>query len=277
MPDPACIFQQDDNHDGMEKSPALIIFSDLDGCLLNKHDYQWRDAEKCLLRLSELQIPVVLASSKTAVEMEALAAELPIVDAPLICENGGAIHWRSLRAAGESGVSSNGAQRATILKLLAELKSQFKFRSFRDLMLNGVMEATGLDEIRANAALSRQCTEPLLWDDSPARRSEFADILHQRELTFTKGGRFWHVAGQTSKGEALKLVMERYNAHQPIVVAVGDSQIDQSMLNAADIPVGICVDGNLSVNVSCPPGIVPKAEGAKGWAEAITEIVKRFV
>ena len=261
----------------MKQLNHLIIFSDLDGCLLNKHDYQWHDAEKCLDRLVDLGIPVVFSSSKTVCEIEAIASHVPCMPAPYIAENGGAICWGSLREDGDLPVQCTGIARSEILEILAELKSQFQFRSFRDLGLDGVMASTDLSASDAALAMKRQSTEPLLWDDSVERRAEFEHLLRQHAFTMTKGGRFWHVAGQTSKGKALQQVVRKFGDEQAIVVAIGDSQIDQSMLDVADIPVGIRAGGNLNVNVTCPPGIIPESEGAKGWAEAVTEILDRFV
>ena len=260
----------------MTKQRQLIIFSDLDGCLLNKHDYEWRDAEACLLRLVELQIPVVFASSKTVAEITAIAAELPCIPAPFIAENGGAISWGPLPKVTDQSIECAGASRTDILHVLDGLKPRFRFRSFRDLGLKGVMESTDLDESKAVKAIDRHCTEPLLWDDSAERRAEFEECLRQQDLSLTKGGRFWHVAGQTSKGQALQRVRQVYNRDDAVVAAIGDSQIDQSMLDNADIPVGIKVSGVLGVQLACPPGIVPRNEGAAGWAEAVTEILALF-
>jgi mannosyl-3-phosphoglycerate phosphatase len=254
----------------------LIIFSDLDGCLLNKHDYDWRAAELCLKRLVSLEIPVVIATSKTSAEIECLVAELPMIPAPFIAENGGTIHWGPLRSDQRPEFECAGIARQKILKILAGLTSTYRFRSFETLGCAGVMEQTDLSESQAQLALRRQSTEPLLWEDTDENLEQFQTILRQNHLTLTKGGRFWHVAGHTSKGEALKRVAAAYNDADATLVAIGDSPIDQSMLDLVDIPVGIRVAGNLGVSLSTPPGIVPESEGAAGWAEAVTEILDRI-
>lgn len=266
---------------GMSRPPRLLIFTDLDGCLLNKHDYHWRDAEPCLQRLRQLQIPVILCSSKTRTEMEQLAVELPLIDAPLIAENGGTICWGPAGGGpdgrGSADQSNLGAERNQILQVLGELKGRFQFRSFRDLGVPGVMQATDLTESAAAAAMDRHSTEPLLWDDDVSRIPDFKSILQSHGLTFTRGGRFWHVAGRTSKGAAALQVAEQYGRREQwLLAAIGDSQIDQSMLDIADVPIGIRVHGDLNVQVPVPPGIIPESEGAKGWAEAVTELVDRI-
>ena len=60
----------------MTASPPLALFTDLDGCLLNKHDYDFAPALLVLERLQRLEIPVILSSSKTEAEMRPLSVEL---------------------------------------------------------------------------------------------------------------------------------------------------------------------------------------------------------
>ena len=49
--------------------PHLIIFSDLDGTLLDHDDYRWQAADPALARLRAANIPLVLNSSKTVPEI----------------------------------------------------------------------------------------------------------------------------------------------------------------------------------------------------------------
>jgi mannosyl-3-phosphoglycerate phosphatase len=75
-----------------------IVFTDLDGTLLDYGTYSWNEALPALSRLRALRIPVVLCSTKTAAEMQPLARELRL-EAPYIVENGGGI--RIPQAAGD--------------------------------------------------------------------------------------------------------------------------------------------------------------------------------
>lgn len=270
----------------LSMTKRLIIFSDLDGCLLNKHDYDWAPAASTLDRLRQQQVPVILNSSKTVAEMQQWVDELGLVGNSFISENGSVIYWgefhRQDPSAGEIQVI--GAAREFILATLDELKSSFRFRSFAELGVAGVIRETQLSPQRAQQALQRQGTEPLVWDDSAERLLDFQSEIEARQLTLTKGGRFWHVAGRTNKGKAMQIVAQRLSeantnamlpAERTIIVAIGDSPIDQSMLDMADVPIGIPTATGLGVRISPVRGIVPVQPGAAGWAEAVNQLLNR--
>jgi hypothetical protein len=54
----------------------FIIFTDLDGTLLDHHTYSYVPAMPALERLRETKTPLIMVSSKTRLEIEALRIEL---------------------------------------------------------------------------------------------------------------------------------------------------------------------------------------------------------
>ena len=68
----------------------IIIFTDLDGSLLDHYDYNHRAADELLILLAQQNIPVIPTSSKTRLELEAFRVEISNTD-PFIAENGAAI------------------------------------------------------------------------------------------------------------------------------------------------------------------------------------------
>lgn len=267
-----------DSNTMSQHSKQLILFTDLDGCLLNKHDYDWSPAAATLETLRRLGIPVVMNSSKTIAEMTQLADEMMLSNQTFISENGAVIRWGRCQTNQAESIEVVGAQREGILTVLQNLKPTFQFRSFNDLGLQGVIEATQLPEAKAQLAIQRQGTEPLLWDDSDEQRQLFETHLSSAGLTLTKGGRFWHVAGPSTKGKAMQIVADRIAAadRQTVTVGIGDSPIDQSMLNCADIPIGIPTATGLGVTVSSEAGIVASQMGALGWAESVNLVLSRL-
>lgn len=67
-----------------------LVFTDLDGSLLDHHNYSYRDALPQLRALERLQIPVIPATSKTRSEISQLRDELAN-EHPFITENGAAV------------------------------------------------------------------------------------------------------------------------------------------------------------------------------------------
>ncbi|CAG0948086.1 partial Glucosyl-3-phosphoglycerate/mannosyl-3-phosphoglycerate phosphatase, partial [Anaerolineae bacterium] len=70
--------------------PNTIIFSDLDGTLLDAADYSFAAAKPALAMIHERGIPLILCSSKTRSEIEIYRRRLDNVH-PFIAENGGGI------------------------------------------------------------------------------------------------------------------------------------------------------------------------------------------
>ena len=67
-----------------------LIFSDLDGSLLDHDNYCHKAADELLLELERDQVPVVLTTSKTGAEVISIREELNNCY-PFIVENGAAI------------------------------------------------------------------------------------------------------------------------------------------------------------------------------------------
>ena len=67
-----------------------VIFTDLDGTLLDYTTYSYKKALEALRLLQVEEIPIIFCSAKTAAEQEEYRRELGIGD-PFIVENGGAV------------------------------------------------------------------------------------------------------------------------------------------------------------------------------------------
>jgi len=81
----------------------MIIFTDLDGTLLNHKSYDYKAVLPLLERLKSLDIPVVLNSSKTLSELDEWKSKLKL-STPVIAENGGVMTVSSLSKKGEEKI-----------------------------------------------------------------------------------------------------------------------------------------------------------------------------
>ncbi|SQI39636.1 Putative mannosyl-3-phosphoglycerate phosphatase [Serratia plymuthica] len=81
----------------LKPSPNLLIFTDLDGSLLDHHSYCWQAAQPWLEQLAHTQTPLIIATSKTAAEVAPLQQQLGLSHWPFIAENGAQIVFPAQR------------------------------------------------------------------------------------------------------------------------------------------------------------------------------------
>ncbi|WP_166252206.1 HAD-IIB family hydrolase [Marinobacter salicampi] len=266
--------------------PRLIIFTDLDGTLLDHDTYDWTPARPALEKLRQSQVPVVLNSSKTAAELNALRSEMGNTD-PYIVENGAAAVIPAGYFAhkggdgvdeGEDETVSFAAPRSEILAVLAELRAQgYVFDGFEDMTAEQLAEYADLTPSVAALAKQRLATEPLVWRGNGIDMSGFRQALEERGLRLVKGGRFQHVMGPYDKAQAMRYLTRRYQEFygEPVTsVALGDSPNDRQMLEAADIGVVIRAAAPERLMLSDQDNVMySDRKGPQGWNECVLTIL----
>lgn len=252
-----------------------IVFTDLDGTLLDHQSYSYAPALPALAALKALGIPVVLCTSKTEPEVSKLHGELGL-EAPYITENGGCVVLP--QQDGSLSHEQFGIDYATIDSCLDELRRvDFSFRRFADISAEELVEITGLSVQGASMSKMRRSSEPLLWLDSPQQLESFKQKLHAKGLRLVEGGRFFHVMGQTDKASAMQWVQNHYGQGQKPTrsIALGDSPNDAQMLMAAHIAVVIPRAQGKPLELSPHPRIYrPEEKGPSGWNHAMFNILK---
>ena len=266
-------------------STHWIIVTDLDGTLLDHHNYSFNAAKLTLKRLEQHQVPVIINSSKTASEIEQLRVKLNNRH-PFIAENGSGIlipkdyftavpesasHWKDYWEV------VLGKSRQQLLSALNKLPAQMldQVRGYHDMSLTDIMDATGLTKQEAKLSSERRYTEPLQWTGSEIEKKLFFGHLHKQRIHFTQGGRFIHLMGHSNKGSATAWLTKYYQQEyqKPVkVVALGDGNNDVDMLKAADIAVVIRSPVNPLPAFEHPCKIISEACGPEGWAETINHI-----
>lgn len=260
----------------IEKTFMLVI-TDLDGTFLDHETYSWAEASEAKEMLASRHIPLVMCSSKTVSEIQTFRASLEI-NYPFIVENGGAVYLppKSDQDADWNCIAL-GKNRGEILAVLSDARrSGFSFKSFQDMSVKDVMEATGLDQDSARQAMQRDFTEPLLWLDGDDRLPAFSKYIKSRGLTMVSGGRFIHVSAGCDKGNALYCLKKYYEQEfgtLPTVIALGDSSNDVSMLEAADRAVVVKSAVQDYPQVNHKQVIYTEKTGPAGWNAAIKQIL----
>ncbi len=274
-----------------QNCPPLIVMSDLDGTLLDHDTYSFAPALPVMTRLQAAGIPLILNTSKTAAELRTLRESLNNTD-PYVVENGSAIYFPDSSIIDSIGstahISGNdvhilGARRTEILSIIQKKRSdeKFLFTGFSDMEVSEVIAYTGLSESEAEQAMTREFSEPLIWQDSAHQLRKFEALIANHGLRLLRGGRFVHVIGACDKGKCLQWFRECYTRSGkfiPRFVALGDSQNDVAMLNAADIAVIVRSSHHEPPDLEKQSSVIITQEtGPQGWADALTQILDEIL
>ena len=266
----------------------LIIFTDLDGTLLNQDDYRYDAAVPVLERLQELKIPVVPVTSKTRAEVELLREELQLTD-PFIVENGSGVFVpldeRRFIVTNPQVASSYHLERLGCtytearegLKKISQILAT-SLHGFGDLTVAEVREKTGLTVAEAQRAKTREFTEPFVTPQQiPA--DQLKQTVQEQDFQVVVGDRFSHLIGNTAgKGKAVRWLLEQYQSADRIVtVGLGNSPNDLGMLEVVDYPIIIPGNKGPHSGLTGRGWEVAPAPGCQGWAEAVTAIYKRLL
>lgn len=264
----------------------IVIFTDLDGTLLDHDSYSYAAAEQCLNFICEHNIPLIFTSSKTAVEIEDLCKQINFYH-PFIAENGGLIaipeNYFSKQQTNTTSYTKNviGKARADIGLALDTLTSSYIFKSFNNMSTEELISHTGLNQQQAFYANQRDCTEPLLWLDEETKLQKFAIKLEKYELRLISGGRFHHVMGKHDKATTMTLLIKQFEkvcGKQVTSIALGDSPNDLDMLQNANYGIVIpnphapkmCIDNHANL-------IHAEQPGPQGWNDTLQALLKELL
>ena len=274
---------------------TLVVFTDLDGTLLDHDHYGWKPATAVIDQLRERSIPLVLVTSKTRAEVKRIRVSLGNGH-PFVTENGAAIHVPVGYFAGVSTTAESpcvqeqsGRGYADIVEVLHDLRGrhQYRFKGFADHQPASLAALTGLSLGDAGRALQRDGSEPIDWQGSDASLATFRVRLQEAGLSLLRGGRFFHVVadgahGGGDKGAAVAKLLERYRLQsvrtdasaQVRSVALGDAQNDLPMFDQVDVAVVIPTPRGESLRPVGAAELHTASEpGPLGWATEMGRIL----
>jgi mannosyl-3-phosphoglycerate phosphatase len=265
-----------------------LIFTDLDGSLLDHNNYSHRSADALLKQLNNDHVPVIFTTSKTRAEVLKLRAELNNHH-PFIIENGAAICIPTdyFPAMPEGCIEDKGywiyelsKPRQHWLDLLQRATTIFKhhFSHFSEMKEKAISEVTGLTLAKAKLANKREYSEPIYWLGADSRKAEFINWLQQQGGSLLQGGRFLHLSGPCNKGLALTWMMEQFRIFSVpcdlSLLAIGDSDNDIDMLEIADVALIIRSPAHSPPKLKRTTGyMISDKFGPKGWANGVKKII----
>ena len=263
-----------------------IIFSDLDGTLLDHNTYSFSAAAEALNLIRKKKASLVLVSSKTRTEMAYYQKKLGLAGLPFVVENGAAVYTSpgyfadmgEHRDVGHMWCYQHGPLYQELVSILNKISKKYgqPSRGFHNATEQEIAVRTGLKGKRLKTAMEREFSVPLFYDEKTERilKNEISD----HNLRILHGGRFMHVLGNLDKGTAVKMLTREYRqkhvTSEILLMAIGDSQNDLAMMDQVDYPVLVKKPGgdyesaaDIS-NINYSPFV-----GPAGWNDSVIKFL----
>ena len=269
----------------MEK---LIIFTDLDGTLLDDTTYSFEKALPALDLIRQSAIPLILCSSKTKTEIEYYRKKLANSH-PFVSENGGGIFIPKkyfdfplyavsfpIEEEADYKVIRLGARYSDLRSAVKELQLEgFEITGFGDMTAKELAAIANMAIDEAAMAKERDFDEPFIYRGPDHELPRLFQSINQKGFTFTQG-RFFHILGSSDKGITVSILTDLYKRKYENIktIALGDSPNDIPMLERVDYPV--CVqkhDGIYDPQINMPKLMWAEGIGPEGWNMAVLELL----
>jgi mannosyl-3-phosphoglycerate phosphatase len=262
----------------------IIVFTDLDGTLLDHSNYSFCEAEDALALLREKGVPLVLCSSKSRDEIEVYRKKLSNNE-PFISENGGAIFipegYGSLKCEFDKIddgylVIELGSEYQTLVDTFEKIKRRagINIKSITEFTIDEIVELTGLNREEASLAQKREYTLPFIIDGRVEDVENIKDEILSLGLNYTEGARFVHLMGGNDKGKAVKILVDIFKKNSPetriTTVGLGDSLNDLPMLEVVDKAFLVKKEaGNYEERIKVEGLAYADGIGPVGWNKAV--------
>ncbi|MGF1460301.1 MAG: HAD-IIB family hydrolase [Leptolyngbyaceae cyanobacterium] len=270
---------------------ALLLFTDLDGTLLNGKSYAYQAALPVLATLKQRHIPVIPVTSKTRAEVETLIQEIELMD-PFVVENGSAIYIPRANCPfalpegddiGPYRVVVLGVAyvmaRAGLKAIAQELGRPLK--GFGDMSADQVQQLTGLSAKDAHQAKMREFSEPFLTPKNTSA-DRLTTAVESMGFKVVVGDRFSHlIGGNAGKGLAVHRLVELYTptftqGDSVITIGLGNSPNDLDMLENVDRPIVLPGAQGPHERLAERGWPIAPQPAPEGWAIAVQTLLDNY-
>ncbi|MEJ2695171.1 MAG: HAD-IIB family hydrolase [Candidatus Sulfobium sp.] len=273
----------------------LVIFTDLDGTLLDDSTYSFDAALPALRIIRQENVPLVICSSKTRGEIEFYRRMLGNTH-PFVSENGGGVFVPkgyfsttpdrisapdgadtriSIEETGDYYTIRLGTPYGELRRAVEVLRKKgLDIRGFGDMTTEEISLLTGLCAEETLMSRERDFDEPFVFKGD---EQALAAAIREMGLNCTRG-KFFHIVGDNDKGKAVAILAGLYKQEygEVYTAALGDNPNDLPMLLSADYPVIVQKPGGCyEPQIDLPGMIRAGGIGPEGWNREVLKLLGR--
>jgi mannosyl-3-phosphoglycerate phosphatase len=271
-------------------APRHLIFTALEGALLDPRTGSFAEAEEALSELDRRRIPLVLVTSRTRDEIEPLRRKLGHTH-PFITEGGGGIFLPDgyfnlkipdVRRSGRYLCVSLGRPYDEVCAALDDVaeESGVGVAGFHHMSSREVAENMGLRPREAELARCREFDEPFFFTSADEQAiARFVAAAKERGFDVRPGQTFWHFSSGCDAPRAVRWLTKLFRDATRIklrAVGIGPAAENLPWLRGVDHALLL---GGPHLNSEDPDPIQPRhsiheiASGPAGWNASILNII----
>ena len=258
----------------MYSNSSILIFTDLDGTLLNRNTFNFDSIKTFLDELKNKNIIIIPNSSKTEDEIIEFNNEANF-KFPFISENGSIIHNLNF-------FSDEFPNKIILAKNVYEIQNIFdkninqdlrsKCKVISSLTTSEQIQIFGLPENKLKKVFKRTCTIPIKFVGNNEEKLLLKNMLLEIGLDLKDGGRVLNLGDRINKADAMKkiiIMLQQKFKSKPKTIAVGDNHNDLEMLKNSDIPCLVKNNKFINKDLQIKNLIISKQIAPEGWVEIV--------
>ena len=258
----------------------VLLFTDLDGTLLNKKTFKFRAALDLVKNCIKKGIHIIPNSSKTDLELDEICEDIGIPKI-YISENGSCIHGLNLLSKNLSQEVCLSRNKQIIYKNFSDnvdINLRQKCFILENETLKHQMEILGLPENKIHKALNRKFSFPFIFEGDIDEEIELKKIEKKNRLKIQYVRRDIKLGDEVSKGNAMQKfvsLLSKETKKDYVLICVGDNENDFDMLDKCDYPC-LVKNGplkNVNFKNQC---IFSTQEAPIGWVEVVNETLNKI-
>ena len=253
----------------------ILLFTDLDGTLLNKKTFEFKAALKLIKNCISKGINIIPNSSKTDLELDEICENLEIPKV-YISENGSFIYGLNFLSENLNKKVHLSRNKAVIFKNFSDninIKLQKKCLILENETLQNQIEILGLPHNKISKAMNRKFSMPFIFLGNKEEEVELKNNVKKHGLNIQFGGRVFSLGDEVSKGNAMMRfisLLSNETKKNYVSICVGDNENDFDMLDKSDYPC-LVKNGplkNINFKNQC---VFSKTEAPDGWVEVVNK------